>query len=74
MRVYDDPNHEFYGPVRRTWVVLVALWENLDEIDRLYRWEHGEAWDETLVRHMEKDRYTERQARRIVVNNTFLAL
>ena len=25
MRIYDDPGHPQYGPVRRTWVVLVQL-------------------------------------------------
>ena len=73
-RVYDDPNHECYGPVRRCWVILSGLWENLDTVDQHFRWEHGEDWDAMLVRLIEKNRYTERQALRVVVNATFVAV
>lgn len=24
-RIFDDPNHQHYGPVRRLWVILVQL-------------------------------------------------
>ena len=34
-RVYDDPNHPRYGPVRRLWVILVGL-GMLEAAEELY--------------------------------------
>lgn len=25
-RIYDDPNHPYYGPVRRMWTMLQNIW------------------------------------------------
>lgn len=47
-RAYDDPNHEFYGPVRRCWVVLSAMFY-LDRLDTQFGWEWGRSWDAYLV-------------------------
>lgn len=41
-RIYDDPNHRHYGPVRRLWVVLAMLYGfDLKDVDKV----HGSPWD-----------------------------
>ena len=50
MRIYDDPNHPEYGPVRRMWVILVQL-DLADKIDRHTYGGGAEApWDVELAR------------------------
>jgi hypothetical protein len=49
-RIYDNPNHPRYGPVRRLWIILVQL-DLLEEADCI-KW-HDEGvdhkWDEALA-------------------------
>lgn len=47
MRIFDNPNHPKYGPVRRLWVVLVQL----DMLNAAERWsQHNPVtWDEWLA-------------------------
>jgi hypothetical protein len=51
MRIFDNPNHPQYGPVRRMWIVLVQL----DLLTAAERWSdhqktagNGHAWDSFL--------------------------
>ena len=51
-RVFDDPNHPQYGPIRRAWVVLVQL-DLLDAAERMSA--HGVSrglmtWDACMAR------------------------
>lgn len=43
MRIFDNPNHPQYGPVRRMWVIFAQL-DLLAEADRRVR-----GWDERLA-------------------------
>jgi len=47
-RIYDNPNHRDYGPVRRLHVMLMQLVPDLEEIDKRYKDEEGETWDSFL--------------------------
>lgn len=47
-RIYDNPNHPHYGPVRRQWVILKGL--GLGDIDGAYYAEWGINWDTHLVK------------------------
>lgn len=50
-RIYDDPNHPQYGPIRRTWVVLAQL-DLLNAAERYSRYyveKGGMAWDANLA-------------------------
>lgn len=46
MRIFDNPNHEHYGPVRRLWIMLAQL----DLLDTAERRPTVAPWDETLSR------------------------
>lgn len=46
-RIFDDPNHPQYGPVRRMWVVLVQL-DLLNAAER-YGTYRRMPWDEMLA-------------------------
>lgn len=48
MRIFDNPNHPQYGPVRRMWVILVQL-DLLVAADRLMT-DRGDDWDHHLTR------------------------
>ena len=54
MRVYDQPNHPHYGPVRRCWVILAGLFPDLAKLDTEYRWEWHSDWDFHLVHMLEQ--------------------
>lgn len=47
MRIFDNPNHPQYGPVRRMWVVLAQL----DLLVAAEAWgeRHGMTWDGAMV-------------------------
>lgn len=50
-RIFDNPNHKHYGPVRRLWIVLVQL-DLLKAAERYdeHRIKHGFLrWDEMLA-------------------------
>ena len=50
-RIYDDPNHPHYGPVRRQWVIFAGL--GLLGIDEAYFAEWGIRWDAHLAHHLD---------------------
>lgn len=43
IRIFDDPNHPQYGPVRRMWVILAQL-AALEEIERIVP-----SWDQRVA-------------------------
>lgn len=48
-RIYDDPSHPQYGPVRRMWVILAQL-DMLDAADKYDREHSGNrSWDSWLA-------------------------
>lgn len=55
-RIYDDPNHPHYGPVRRLWKVLALIYGfDLDGVDR--HWARGGEvpigyWDEAMSSYL----------------------
>lgn len=62
-RIFDDPNHRHYGPVRRLWVILVQL--NLLEDAESYG--GVVPWDEWLSCLMEMA-LSESYAQRIILS------
>lgn len=60
MRIFDNPNHPQYGPVRRMWVVLVQL----DLLEAAERWsKHGIVpWDEWLAIQLDENRHVKESA------------
>lgn len=63
-RVFDDPKHPQYGPVRRTWVILAGL--GVLELDSAYRQEHGHAWDSCMAGALDEG-LDEQSVKRLVV-------
>lgn len=59
MRVYDDPNHPHYGPVRRMWVILAGL--DLLGFAETWRDSAGYLWDESVSLLLGVPGYTEAQ-------------
>lgn len=55
MRIFDNPNHPQYGPVRRMWIVLVQL----DLLNAAERRDQSDPsilpWDEWLALVIEKN-------------------
>lgn len=47
MRIFDNPNHPQYGPVRRCWIVMVQL--DLLGQDAAYEAEHRTTWDACMA-------------------------
>lgn len=64
-RVFDDPNHSAYGPVRRTWVILAGL--GLLDYDSAYRGQHGVYWDECMAGGIDSGE-NENSLKRMIVN------
>lgn len=50
-RIYDNPRHPQYGPVRRMWVVLAQLdmLNAAERYSRHYTFAGGFAWDANLA-------------------------
>jgi len=48
MRIYDNPNHPQYGPVRRLWVMLAQL--DLLAVAETFITARGSSWDQHLAR------------------------
>lgn len=64
MRVFDNPSHAGYGPVRRTWVILAGL--GVLELDGQYRQEYGHAWDSCMAGALEEG-LDEQSVKRLIV-------
>ncbi len=65
MRIFDNPNHPQYGPVRRLWVMLAQL-DLLDVADRLNR-DPARAWDTALAQMVSLD-VSEKDAQRAILH------
>lgn len=65
MRIFDNPNHPHYGPVRRMWIVLVQL--DLLTSAEAYMDRFGRNWDEALVSLLERYQMQESAAQRSVL-------
>lgn len=50
-RIYDDPKHPQYGPVRRMWVILAQLdlLESAERFSEHHTSQGGATWDETVA-------------------------
>lgn len=52
LRIFNNPNHLQYGPVRRMWVILTQL-NLLTFLDHFYSLNHGtHQWDTELAAHI----------------------
>lgn len=62
MRIFDNPNHPQYGPVRRMWVVLVQL----DLLNAAEEWGNRQrvTWDSGLAGVMRNGDLNESTAQR----------
>lgn len=67
MRVFDNPNHRGYGPVRRTWVILAGLDLLTPALDREYDACYGAQWDECMADAIVAGKTTEGQVARLIV-------
>lgn len=65
-RIFDDPTHPQYGPVRRLWVILVQL--DLLKTAEKWRDDIGDTWDHSLAHRLEYFDYSESMAQRIVLH------
>jgi len=65
VRIYDNPEHPQYGPVRRLWVVLTQL-DMLEDAER-HRPKFEPQWDVNLATmvHLGVDEHV---AQRVVLN------
>lgn len=66
MRIYDNPNHPHYGPVRRMWVVLVQLdlLSAAEKYSRYYKEKGGVSWDQNIagkIAHGYPESYAQRE-------------
>lgn len=81
-RIYDDPGHRHYGPVRRLWIMLEQLLADVggmrawEERVKVYREQMGaEArprWDEHLS-DLLRSGLTEPDAQRVVIEQVLTA-
>lgn len=67
-RLFDYPDHRFYGPVRRCWVILSGMCPDMALLDQHYFWEWGKNWDNDLADQLSGDD-DEAQALRTIVAN-----
>lgn len=51
MRIFDNPNHPQYGPVRRMWIILVQL-DLLGSAEHYRRLGGNVTWDEAIARRV----------------------
>ena len=56
-RIFDQPNHPHYGPVRRMHIMIMQLFTpyQLSVLDSHYHEEYNENWDDQLSRLMSWD-------------------
>lgn len=55
-RYYERNDHDYYGPVRRCWVMLVGLYgTDLSIVDEYYGYEWGVLWDDDLIEFLDAD-------------------
>jgi hypothetical protein len=65
---WDDPNHEWYGPVRRMWLILAYL--KLDSVHTRY----GPAsipWQEALINRLNARIWSEAECARVTLGMIF---
>lgn len=57
MRIYDQPDHPAYGPVRRVHIMILQFFadKKMDRIDLHYHEHYNSTWDEDLARLMQWD-------------------
>ncbi len=49
MPIYEDPNHRFYGPSRRLYLILMQLFgDELPALEEAYSANHGQDWTSFL--------------------------
>lgn len=66
MRVFDNPNHPHYGPVRRTWVILAGLGVESERYDDAYARRHDTWWDSCMAGGLDEG-LEEQQLKRLIV-------
>lgn len=69
MRIFDNPNHPHYGPVRRLWVILVQL-DLLDSAEGYPYLGGGVTWDEAVAHRVArgmKESVAQRQVLTIIM-------
>lgn len=66
-RIFDNPNHPAYGPVRRVWVMLAGLDLLGDDTDAEYATQYGTRWDACMAHALANELLTEVNLARLVV-------
>lgn len=68
-RIFDNPDHPQYGPVRRMWVILAQL-DMLEDAERYSLWSvttGGLPWDGTLADRVQKQHGEARSQRAMLL-------
>jgi hypothetical protein len=66
VRIYDDPNHAFYGPVRRLHIMAMQLFpQTFAEVERRFEKQtEGIHWSQWMADRMKNYGYPEASAQR----------
>lgn len=66
IRIYDQPDHPFYGPVRRLHVMCLQLFPNFEEVERRFERLGGKGihWSQWMADRMQNYGYPEASAQR----------
>lgn len=75
MRIFDNPKHHNYGPVRRLWVILTQL--DLLQYSEAYKKMFLMHWDDFLTELMsptQEGQYSEVEAQREVLQHFLVDL
>lgn len=67
MRIFDNPNHPQYGPVRRMWIILAQL----DLLTDAEHMEMNKPWDEALAFTISEGYADEATAQRQLLRKLF---
>lgn len=65
MNIYEDPNHPYYGPVRRLHVMCMQLFPNFAGVEeRFERLNKGISWSQWMADRMKTYGYPESTVQR----------
>ncbi|MEQ6333253.1 hypothetical protein [Sphingobium sp. MK2] len=72
-RIFEEPNHRHYGPVRRLHIILMQITENYSSIDSLFAADNDMTWDTLLSFHLAQNRSEPEAQRRVISEWLFYA-
>lgn len=67
-RIYNNPNHRSYGPVRRLWVMVCGMYGfDHTRLDETFYQEWGFTWDAHVDCMIQQQGYTEEYALKVAM-------